>query len=195
MQAFIRIAAFFSVAFMVITPALSAPTAVKLSGSMEFLSDAPMEKIVGNASGTGTFNIDVADLTKMTGKVTVPVTTLKTGNDRRDEHLRGDSWLNAAAHPTIEFSLKSATLVGETKTKGPVSMAKVALTGDMTIHGVTKPLTTTATIKWKENKFKIGAKFEIALADYEVKGASGVVGSKVGKSIAISVALKGVGGQ
>ena len=42
----------------------------------------------------------------------------------------------------------------------------------------------------KQNKYKVSARFQIALADYKVTGASGIVGS-VGKTIDIKVQLKG----
>src|SRR5690606_29462826 len=36
-------------------------------------------------------------------RATIQVTSVDSGNDTRDEHLRGERWLNATAFPTIEF--------------------------------------------------------------------------------------------
>ena len=185
--------ALFIACFTLIGHGWAAPMNVKAKGTMEFISDAPMEKIVGNAEGSGTLIIDTADLSKLTGQITVPVAGMKTGNDRRDEHLRSAEWLDAPTNPNITFAVKSVTPLGAPTVTGPVSSADVTVVGELNIHGVAKPLSTKATIKWKENKFKVTTTFSIALADYEVKGASGIVGSKVGKTISIKVRLVGQG--
>ena len=177
-----------------ITPlngAFAAPKNAQFKGSIEFVSEAPMEKIVGNAAAAGTLAIDLADLSTIKGTFTVPVKSMKTGNDTRDEHLRSDKWLNEPAHPTIQFAINAAKIVTPPKSAGPITTAEVALTGDFTLHAVTKPMTAQVTVKWKENKLKLISSFQIALADYQVAGAKGIVGSKVGKSIAIKVNLVG----
>lgn len=185
--------AFFIATFAFVSSGWSAPLTVTAKGTMEFVSDAPMEKIVGNAEGTGSIVIDTADLSKTTGQITVPVAGMKTGNERRDEHLRSTEWLDASASPNITFTVKSVTALAPPTVTGPVTSADVTVLGELNIHGVAKPLSTKATIKWKENKFKIMTQFSIALADYNVQGASGIVGSKVGKTISINVRIIGQG--
>ena len=175
------------------TTGFAAPMAVKAKGTIKFLSDAPLEKIVGNAPSTGTFTIDTSDLSTMRGEASLQVASMKTGNDIRDEHLRGDDWLEANKYPTIKFVIKSAAADGDLVTKGEVTGGNVVLTGDLSIHGVTKEIKAKANVKWKGDKFKITSSFSISLADYKVQGASGVVGKKVGKTIQLNVALKGKG--
>ena len=70
-----------------------------------FISDAPFEKINGLASGLdATVMLNVNDITqKPMGKVKVPIINIKTGIDLRDEHLRGEMWLNAEKFPYAEF--------------------------------------------------------------------------------------------
>ena len=166
---------------------------VQAKGTIKFISDAPLEKIVGNAPSKGTFSIDTADLSAMRGEASLQVASMKTGNDIRDEHLRGDDWLEANKYPTIKFVIKSAAADGELVTKGEVTGGNVILTGELSIHGVTKEIQAKANVKWKGDKFKITSSFSISLADYNVQGASGVVGKKVGKTIQLQVALKGKG--
>jgi len=176
---------------VLVSAAWAAPQTAQVKGNMEFVSDAPMEKIIGNAQGTGKVTIDFADLSTLTGEITVTVATMKTGNDRRDEHLRSAKWLDAASHPNITFVIKGVQPQGAPQTQGPITSAELLVTGDFTLHGVTKSLQAKVVLKWKDTKFKVTSQFQIALADYKVEGATGIVGSKVGKTIDIKVRLVG----
>ncbi len=169
----------------------AATKAVELGGQMKFLSDAPVEKIFGTVDGvSGKLATDAADLAKTTGKFTVPVASMKTGNDKRDEHLRNDAWLDAAKFPEITFDVKSVKVLEDDKAT-PVRTAKLEATGDLTVHGVTVPLTAPVEIKWKDDKVKASTKFTVKLADHKITGANGVIGKKVGETIQIEGTLQG----
>lgn len=172
-------------------PAIAFAGPTELKGQMKFVSEAPVEKIVGTADGKASLNLDLNDLTKITGKITVPVASMKTGNDIRDSHLQGEEWLDVKKFPEIVFEVTSVT-AKPTETKGEVKSAEVEVTGKFTLHGVTTDLKAPATIKWKGDKVKISTNFTIKLADYKVKGKEGIVGSKVGETIACEATLKGV---
>ncbi|MDX2591736.1 MULTISPECIES: YceI family protein [Streptomyces] len=69
------------------------------------------------------------------GTVTLDVASLDTGNAKRDEHLRSADLLAAADHPEITFAVRSAErLDGD----------DVRVTGQLTVRGVSRPLTLTA---------------------------------------------------
>lgn len=158
---------------------------------MEWLSEAPGEKIRGSAPGlTGEVTLDPADLASLRGKLTVPVAEMKTGNDMRDRHLKGRSWLDAGAFPHITFEIK-----GVSEVKAAPGEASFKATGTFTLHGVSKELSAPITLKWKDAgggaKVKVETRFEVALADYNIQGKAGVVGDKVGKTIAIWGTLYG----
>jgi len=153
-----------------------------------FISDAPFEKINGLASGiNASVMIDINDVTeKPMGKVTVPISNIKTGIDLRDEHLRSEMWLNAAKYPNAEFVL--------TGIKNPASKllndgqkVKATLVGKFSVHGVTKDIEVPATLTYfkesERTKAKVpgnllvaSADFNIKLADYGVKIPDMVVG-------------------
>ncbi|MEE2786145.1 MAG: YceI family protein [Myxococcota bacterium] len=186
-------AALAAISFMCAPAFVSAsPKTSKLKGAMKFLSEAPLEKIVGTADGMGEVAFDPMNLSALKGKIIVPVKSMKTGNERRDSHLRSEGWLDEAKFPEITFVSKVVKPVGEVVTKGPVSSAKVTVEGDFTLHGVTKPLTAEVELKWKGDKLKLKTQFQIALADYNVAGTGDIVGSKVGKTIDVQVRLRGV---
>lgn len=64
--------------------------------------------------------------------VTLPVASVATTNAKLDEELRGPQWLDANAYPTIRFA---STRVVRT---GPRA---ATVTGNLTFHGVTRPVT------------------------------------------------------
>lgn len=161
-------------------------------GKFKFTSKAPKEDIFGTATGQATLSGDIADITTVKGSITVPVKTMETGNTVRDDHLRSPDWLDEKSFPNIVFDVESVALNGAVSEEKGMKAAKVKVTGKFTLHGVTTPLTSDATIKWKDDgKAKITTSFTIALADYKVKGKAGIVGSKVGTTIACEATLVG----
>jgi polyisoprenoid-binding protein YceI len=93
----------------------------------------------------GSVLLDKADLTKSSISVTLPLEGLDTGVAKLDEELKGPEFLDAAKYPTITFNSTRVERTGENGLK---------ITGDLTVHGITRPVTFDA----KVNKIGI---FEI----------------------------------
>lgn len=83
---------------------------------------------------TGTVEYDPAAPTKTSATVTVQMNSVDTRDAKRDEHLRSADFFDVATHPTMSFTSKSVK-------KG--SGQALLVTGDLTIRGVTKPVTLT----------------------------------------------------
>jgi len=64
--------------------------------------------------------------------VTIPVDSVSTGNPKLDEELRGKQFFDAAKYPTISFTARHVSVAHK-------GVAQVA--GDLTMHGVTRPVT------------------------------------------------------
>jgi len=80
----------------------------------------------------GEVKLDEQDPSRSTATGRVTVASIDTGNADRDNHLRTGDFFDAATHPTITFqSRRIESLGGE----------KFRVTGDLTMHGVTKELT------------------------------------------------------
>ncbi|MEY3386454.1 MAG: hypothetical protein RIR53_1265 [Bacteroidota bacterium] len=168
--------------------------------AIEFVSDAPMEKINGNADGLdGSFNLDASNLEATTGTISVKVMTMKTANSKRDEHMYDAMWLDAAKYPTISFDVKSLKDVKVT-TKDGRSVVTATAVGSFTCHGVTKQSSASITITYlpesaetkkraSGNLAMIEASFKVALADHNITGKAGVVGKSVGETIAVAAKL------
>ncbi|MBC3841752.1 polyisoprenoid-binding protein [Streptacidiphilus sp. 4-A2] len=81
---------------------------------------------------SGTVVVDAEDPTKSSAKVTIQVVSVDTRNADRDNHLRTNEFLDVASYPEITFASTDVKLNGD---------SNVTLTGDLTIKGVTKPVT------------------------------------------------------
>jgi len=170
------------------------------SNNLTFDSDAPVEKIHGTANGvTGSFILNPADLEATTGTITVPVRNMKTAITKRDDHMYSPNWLDADAFPTISYSVKSLKNVKTTNKDGRM-VATATAVGTFTCHGVTKPLEAKVMITFvpesadtkkraSGNLVMVNAQFMVALADYGITGMGNIVGTKVGKEIAIDASL------
>ena len=110
------------------------------------------------AKSEGTIWLDEAAPEKSRVEATVSVDSLLTANPTRDEHIKGERWLNAAKSPDMTF--KSTKVV-----KTGADTAKV--TGDMTIMGVTQPVT----LDVKLNKIGTGPMGPKKMAGFTITGA------------------------
>src|SRR3954449_9009007 len=79
----------------------------------------------------GSIVMDDADVTKSTVNVTIDVSTVDTGVEGRDKDLKSDHFFDVAQFPTATFVSTSVA-----KNAGGLTV-----TGNLTLHGVTKPVT------------------------------------------------------
>ena len=79
---------------------------------------------------TGTINFDPSDVTKSSVEATVDVTTVDTGVPQRDAHLKSPDFFEAAKYPTMTFKSSSIAKTGD----------GYDVSGDLTLHGTTKPV-------------------------------------------------------
>jgi polyisoprenoid-binding protein YceI len=83
----------------------------------------------GIAEGKILFN--EADATKSSVTVTIDTTTVDTGVAQRDSDLKSDHFFDVATYPTATFASTGVAKNGDNLT----------VTGNLTLHGVTKPVT------------------------------------------------------
>ena len=104
---------------------------------------------------TGTINFDKAKPESSSVEFVIKATSIDTGTQKRDDHLRSADFFDVATHPEITF--KSTKVVSK-------GTGKFDVTGDFTMHGVTKQITLRVTFLG-EQKFMNGSKagFETAL--------------------------------
>ena len=91
-----------------------------------------ISNVKGSIKGiSGDLTEHATDASLSSIEATLDVSTLSTGEAQRDGHLKSADFLEADKYPTITF--KSTKV----ERKGP---EEYAVTGDLTIHGVTKPV-------------------------------------------------------
>ena len=83
---------------------------------------------------SGKIVYDEADVTKSSADITIDTGSINTRVAKRDEHLRSPDFLDAAKYPAITFKSKRVEKSGSGTLK---------MTGDLTIHGVTKEVSLT----------------------------------------------------
>lgn len=80
----------------------------------------------------GSGSLDASDPSKSSLTVLAQVASVDTRNAQRDEHLRTNDFFDAPNHPEITFT---STAIN------PLANDQFEVTGDLTIKGVTKPIT------------------------------------------------------
>ena len=88
---------------------------------------------------TGTLNL-ADDIEKSSVSVVIDADSLSSGFAALDRHLKSPDFLDVAAHPEITFQSTGVTKTGDNT---------MEVTGDLTIHGVTQPVTLAAEMTHK----------------------------------------------
>jgi polyisoprenoid-binding protein YceI len=95
---------------------------------------------------------DQGDITKSKVEVTIDATSISTDNERRDNDLRSDHFFDVTEYPSITFVSKGIAKIAD----------GLEMTGDLTMHGVTKEVTftvdgPTAQVKDPRGNIRMGA--------------------------------------
>ncbi|MBI6550099.1 YceI family protein [Xenorhabdus lircayensis] len=117
----------------------------------------------------GKFTFDAQN--PATDKINVIIKTdsVDTNHAERDKHLRGPDFLNTAKHPEAKFTSTEVKKTGENYT----------IIGDLTLNGVTKPVTLNAKLMgegkdpWGGYRAGFEANGKIKLKDFSIKGDLG----------------------
>jgi len=128
---------------------------------------------------TATLDYNDADVSKSTVKATIDLTGVDTGEEARNNHLKSPDFFDVATYPTASFASTSVSKSGDALT----------INGNLTLHGVTKPVVLTAegpsgpvpgmdhkqhagfsaSTTIKRSDFGIGSKFPAAVVGDDVK--------------------------
>jgi polyisoprenoid-binding protein YceI len=126
---------------------------------------------------TGAVQYDPAAPGKSSLEATIDATSVDTRVEMRDNDLRSPNFLDVQKYPTITFQSKKVEAAGAGKLK---------VTGDLTVHGVTKEVALdvdgpTPAMKdpWGNLRMGASATTKINRMDFGVSGRPGVVGDDI----------------
>lgn len=137
---------------------------------------------------SGTVQYDSANPNKSSIQTTIDASSVDTRVEMRDNDLRSPNFLDVKKFPTITFTSKKVEGAGEGKLK---------ITGDLTIHGVTKEVVLdvdgpSAPMKdpWGNQRMGASASTKINRMDFGVSGLPAVVGSDISITLDIEMTRK-----
>jgi polyisoprenoid-binding protein YceI len=134
---------------------------------------------------SGTFTIDSADPAQSTFTLSIPIASIDTNNAKRDQHLRAPDYFNAKQFPSMSFQ--------STHVK-PIE-GGYEVTGDLTLHGVTKPITFTLKggdkiVEFPKHKKRVGfvSSFSLRRSEFGVSADLKSLGDEIPIVVGIEAA-------
>jgi polyisoprenoid-binding protein YceI len=143
------------------------PSGAVRAGELSFDGRATAGDFVGKTDSVSG-DLKGGPLESVQGWVEAPVTSLKTGNGRRDKDLNKS--MESGKFPTIRFELASVRPTG-----GGDSVDAV-LTGQFIIHGETRAAEVPATLLFSQDAVRVRATVPLNLKDYKIGGLSKMLG-------------------
>ena len=131
-----RVAGFFTAAFLIMAPVFAIASTWNIDPEHTNVGFKVRHLMVSNVKGgfgkvSGVVNVDDKDITKSSTTVTIDTTSIDTGVAKRDAHLKSPDFLDVAKYPTMTF-----VSTGVIKDAG----GAFKLAGNLTLHGVTRPV-------------------------------------------------------
>lgn len=138
---------------------------------------------------------DAEDVPNSSVRASIPVGSIDTNNERRDEHLESPDFFEAATYPQITFESIAVRRISETD---------LIATGDLTIKGVTRQVELPITLlgvkeipgEMQEMLGGVGrvaafeARLEIDRNDFGVGTGQWATDAVVGKNVSIRIAVE-----
>jgi polyisoprenoid-binding protein YceI len=119
--------------------------------------------------------------------------TNETFNKKLTDHLKSEDFFSVEKHPTSTFKITKAAPIAGAKQ----GEANHTITGDLTIKGITHPISFPATVKISGNSAEATAKFDVDRTKYDIKYRAALIGTAADKIIDdnFTIDLKVVAGK
>ncbi|MBL4657941.1 MAG: YceI family protein [Flavobacteriales bacterium] len=150
------------------------------TGHISFFSHTVAEDITAN-------NYKVMSaLTLSTGAIvfSVPMQSFEFEKSLMQKHYNSPKFLDTKTYPKAKFKGKIDGKVPDLSKNGKY---EVSITGDLTIHGVTKKVTEQGVIEVSNGSIKATSKFTVVLADYKIAFEKGKPSTNIAKEVALTL--------
>ena len=175
-----------------VSPALAAEFTIDTahSGAHFTVRHMMVSNVKGDFAGVSGKVVWDGDPKTASVEATIDASTIDTGVDKRDEHLRSADFFDVAKYPTLTFKSRKVEAAGPGKLK---------VTGDLTLHGVTKEVVLdvegpTAEFKnpWGKSVIGASASTTIKRTDFGLtwNKALETGGVLVGEDVKVSIELE-----
>jgi len=155
---------------------LQAQTYVTRNGNVSFYSKTPLEDIKAENSQA----FAAVDLTKKSVAFTLLQRNFLFPKQLMQEHYN-ENYVESDKFPKAQFS---GTFTGDIANRP--GTYKVQVSGQLTLHGVTQPVTVPAELEMQEGKMTAKAAFAVKPSDYNIKIPS-LVKDKIASQINIQI--------
>ena len=169
------------IALVAATGSMFAQKKTTTSASINFDATTSLDKLAKAENKTV---IAAVDTKKGTLAFEAIVKNFAFGNPTMQDHFNAPTWLDSEKFPTATFKGNIVNFSAINFSKDGTYDAEVA--GDLTLHGITKPVTTKGKIVVNGKSVSANADFNIKLEDFGVNGPA-IGAGKVAKEPKISV--------
>lgn len=145
------------------------PNAVVKQGKLSFDGHATLGDFVGTTDSVRGALVGGARLEDVTGWVAAPVSSLRTGNGKRDKDLRKS--MEVELYPVMRFDLRTLRV-----TEALDDVTTVELQGTLTIHGRERAVRLPGVISRDALGWHVRSDFPLNLKEYEIGGLSKMLG-------------------
>lgn len=148
-------------------------------GKVSFFSDAALEKIEAhNSKASSVFDTESGEV-----EFAVLIKSFHFDKALMQEHFN-ENYMESNKYPKATFDGTVINIDDMDLSADGNYTAQVK--GDLTIHGVTKPLETTAQITVKDGTINAVSSFEVTVADYEIQVPK-VVRDNIAKTVRVDL--------
>ena len=153
------------VLFTLALPAIAAASTWTIDPEHSYVGFKVRHLMVSNVKGNfttfnGTVDLDDQDVARSKVTVNIDNNSIDTDVQKRDEHLRSADFLDVAKYPAMTFTSKKIARNGKDR---------LAITGDLTLHGVTRPTVWAVTGSFAGSRITGSARTRFKFADFNLE--------------------------
>ena len=131
-----RFTAIFAAAFLVLVPAFAFASTWNIDPEHSSAQFKVRHLMVSHVKGgfgkiSGVVTVDDKDITKSRVSASIDTASIDSGVAKRDAHLKSADFLDVEKYPTMTFASTKLEKKGD---------GKLSMTGNLTLHGVTRPV-------------------------------------------------------